>query len=84
MKTAVSLIFWTIFGAIALTAAFTGHAVGWVGTVIAGLGIKHALWPSKENAEFDETRSTSTAVVVAVVVVAVADRGNHASCLPVR
>ena len=51
MKTAVSLIFWTIFGAIALTAALTGHAVGWVGTVIAGLGIKHALWPSKENAD---------------------------------
>jgi hypothetical protein len=49
MKTAVSLIFWTIFGAIALTAAFTGHAFGWIGTVMAIFGIKQALWPSKNG-----------------------------------
>lgn len=51
MTTAVSLIFWTIFGAIALTTAFTGHAFGWIGTVVAVFGIKQALWPSKKGAE---------------------------------
>jgi len=50
MKTAVSLIFWTTFGALALTFAFTGHAFGWIGAVIAGVGIKQALWPSKDSA----------------------------------
>ena len=49
MKTTVSLIFWTIFGAIALTAAFTGHAFGWIGTVMAVFGIKQALWPSRKG-----------------------------------
>jgi hypothetical protein len=49
MKTAVSLIFWTIFGAIAATAAFTGHAFGWIGTVMAVFGIKQALWPSRKG-----------------------------------
>ena len=47
MKTAVSLVFWTIIGGLALTFAFAGHAFGWVGTIIAGVGIKNALWPSK-------------------------------------
>lgn len=51
MKTAVSLIFWTIFGAIAMTAVFTGHALGWIGTIMAVLGIKQALWPSKKDRE---------------------------------
>ncbi|HET7911170.1 MAG TPA: hypothetical protein VFL49_04020 [Pseudolabrys sp.] len=51
MKTAVSLTFWTIFGAIALTVAFTGHAVGWIGVVMAVFGIKQALWPSKKSAD---------------------------------
>lgn len=55
MKTAISLIFWTIFGAIALTAAFTGHAFGWIGTIMAVFGIKQALWPSKKG----ESRSSS-------------------------
>ncbi|HEV8263192.1 MAG TPA: hypothetical protein VGQ19_20835 [Burkholderiales bacterium] len=49
MKMAVSLIFWTTFGALALTFAFTGHAFGWIGVVIAGAGIKQALWPSKNG-----------------------------------
>ena len=51
MKTAVSLIFWTLFGAIALTAAFTGHAFGWIGIIMAVLGIKQALRPSKKGAD---------------------------------
>ena len=57
MKTVTLLIFWTIFGAVALTAAFTGHAFGWIGIVIAVFGIKHALWPSmdggKSTSSFD-------------------------------
>ena len=47
MKTAVTLIFWTTVGALALMLAFTGHAFEWIGAVIAGAGIKQALWPSK-------------------------------------
>jgi hypothetical protein len=49
MKTVVSLIAWTIVGGLALTFAFTGHAFGWVGVVIAGAGIKNTLWPSKTD-----------------------------------
>ena len=51
MKTVISLIAWTTFGAIALTAALTGHAFGWIGVVVAVFGIKQVLWPSKKDAK---------------------------------
>jgi hypothetical protein len=57
MKTALALIFWTILGAISLTAAFTGLPIGWIGIVIAIFGIKQALWPSKRRAK---SKSSST------------------------